>query len=55
METGVREEFEKAYLALYKDFPYDSMKPTHVPKAVTWAAKWMAVYLKRPDIVKELE
>lgn len=36
---SLRQEFEKAYFELYKDFP-EEMRACHVPKNILWAAQW---------------
>ena len=56
---NLKEEFEKAFASNYIDTAEMPMISTDWTgdrkKLALWGAKWMADYLKRPDISKELE
>lgn len=47
----IREEFEKAAL----ESATKSAKIGETWNGPLWAAKWMAVYLGKPEVAKELE
>ncbi len=58
--SDIRSEFDGAFEEVLGKYPENGDNEEkalwHLDRRATlWAAKWMAVYLKRPDVAKELQ